>query len=47
MVHDMYAMQAKSPHESKYPRDYYKVVKVISGEEALGPIIGRCPLAPK
>jgi hypothetical protein len=27
--------------------DYYKVVKVMSGEEAFGPITGRCPLAPK
>jgi branched-chain amino acid transport system substrate-binding protein len=47
MVHDMYAMQVKSPQESKYPWDYYKVVKVMSGEEAFGPITGLCPLAPK
>jgi branched-chain amino acid transport system substrate-binding protein len=47
MVHDMYVMQVKSPQESKYPWDYYKVVKVMSGEEAFGPITGRCPLAPK
>ena len=47
MVHDMYVMQVKTPQESKYPWDYYKVVKVISGEEAFGPITGRCPLAPK
>ena len=47
MVHDMYVMQVKSPQESKYPWDYYKVVKVVSGEEAFGPITGRCPLAPK
>jgi branched-chain amino acid transport system substrate-binding protein len=47
MVHDMYVMQVKSPQESKYPWDYYKVVKVISGEEAFGPITGLCPLAPK
>src|SRR5271167_4044780 len=47
MIHDMYVMQVKSPQESKYPWDYYKVVKVMSGEEAFGPITGLCPLAPK
>ena len=46
MVHDMYAMQVKAPQESKYPWDYFKVVKVMSGEEAFGPITGLCPLAP-
>ena len=47
MVHDMYVMQVKSPQESKYPWDYYKVVKVMSGKQAFGPITGLCPLAPK
>jgi len=47
MIHDMYVMQVKSPQESKYPWDYYKVVKVMTGEEAFGPITGLCPLAPK
>jgi branched-chain amino acid transport system substrate-binding protein len=47
MIHDMYVMQVKTPQESKYPWDYYKVVKKMSGEEAFGPITGRCPLAPK
>jgi branched-chain amino acid transport system substrate-binding protein len=46
MIHDMYVMQVKTPQESKYPWDYYKVVKVMNGEEAFGPITGRCPLAP-
>jgi len=46
MIHDMYVMQVKSPQESKYPWDYYKVVKVMKGEEAFGPITGLCPLAP-
>jgi branched-chain amino acid transport system substrate-binding protein len=45
MIHDMYVMQVKSPQESKYPWDYYKVVKVMKGEEAFGPITGLCPLA--
>jgi branched-chain amino acid transport system substrate-binding protein len=47
MIHDMYVMQVKSPHESKYPWDYYKVITVMPGAEAFGPITGRCPLAPK
>ena len=47
MIHDMYVMQVKTPQESKYPWDYYKVVKKMSGEEAFGPITGLCPLAPK
>jgi branched-chain amino acid transport system substrate-binding protein len=36
MVHSMYVMKVKTPAESKYPWDYYKVVKVMSGEEADG-----------
>jgi branched-chain amino acid transport system substrate-binding protein len=47
MIHTMYVMQVKSPKESKYPWDYYKIVKQMSGEEAFGPITGACPLAPK
>jgi branched-chain amino acid transport system substrate-binding protein len=47
MVHTMYVMQVKSPQESKYPWDYYKVAKPMSGEEAFGPITGACALAPK
>jgi branched-chain amino acid transport system substrate-binding protein len=47
MIHDMYVMQVKTPQESKYPWDYYKLVKTMNGEEAFGPITGLCPLAPK
>lgn len=47
MVHDMYVMQVKTPQESKYPWDYYKVVKIMNGEEAFGPITGLCSIAPK
>jgi branched-chain amino acid transport system substrate-binding protein len=36
MVHTMYVMQVKTPAESKYPWDYYKVIKVLTGEEAFG-----------
>jgi branched-chain amino acid transport system substrate-binding protein len=45
MVHPHYVMQVKTPAESKYPWDYYKVVKEMSGEEAYGPITGLCPFA--
>jgi branched-chain amino acid transport system substrate-binding protein len=34
MVHDMYLMQVKTPAESKYPWDYYKVVKEVPGDQA-------------
>jgi branched-chain amino acid transport system substrate-binding protein len=47
MIHDMYVMQVKSPQESRYPWDYYKVVKQMPGEEAFGPVTGACPLAKK
>src|ERR1700728_3055367 len=47
MIHDMYVMQVKTPQESKYPWDYYKVLRVMKGEEAFGPITGLCSLAPK
>jgi branched-chain amino acid transport system substrate-binding protein len=47
MIHDMYVMQVKTPQESKYPWDYYKVIRKMSGEEAFGPVTGQCPLAPK
>jgi branched-chain amino acid transport system substrate-binding protein len=47
MIHDMYVMQVKSPQESKYPWDYYRLIQTMSGEQAFGPITGACPLAPK
>ena len=34
MIHDMFLMQVKSPAESKYPWDYYKVVQTIPGDQA-------------
>jgi branched-chain amino acid transport system substrate-binding protein len=34
MVHDMYLMEVKSPAQSKYPWDYYKVMKTIPGDQA-------------
>ncbi|RZJ24514.1 MAG: ABC transporter substrate-binding protein, partial [Haliea sp.] len=38
MVHDMYLVQAKSPAESRYPWDYYKILATIPGEEAFQPL---------
>jgi branched-chain amino acid transport system substrate-binding protein len=37
MVHDLMLVQVKSPEESKYPWDYYKILAKISGEDAFGP----------
>jgi branched-chain amino acid transport system substrate-binding protein len=34
MVHDMYLMEVKTPAESKYPWDYFKVVQTIPGAQA-------------
>ncbi len=34
MIHDMYLMQVKTPSESKYPWDYYKIVQTIPGDQA-------------
>ena len=47
MIHDMYVMQVKTPQESKYPWDYYKLIRKMSGDEAFGPVTGLCPLVPK
>jgi branched-chain amino acid transport system substrate-binding protein len=47
MIHPMYVMQVKTPAESKYPWDYYKVVKTMPGEEAFGAITGKCSIAKK
>jgi branched-chain amino acid transport system substrate-binding protein len=45
MIHDMYVMQVKTPAESKYPWDYYKLVKKMGGEEAFGPLsASACPM---
>ena len=35
MIHDMYVMQVKTPQESKYPWDYYKVVKIMQGRRGV------------
>ena len=33
MVHDMYLLQVKTPAESKYPWDYFKVLQTLPGEQ--------------
>jgi branched-chain amino acid transport system substrate-binding protein len=44
MVHDMYLAEVKSPEESKYPWDYYKILRTIPGDEAFRPLDkGGCP----
>jgi branched-chain amino acid transport system substrate-binding protein len=48
MQHAMYVMQVKTPSESKYPWDYYRVVQKMSGEQAFGKLAdSTCPLVKK
>ncbi|MDE2062835.1 MAG: ABC transporter substrate-binding protein [Bradyrhizobium sp.] len=47
MVHDLFLVQVKTPDESKYPWDYYKVLTTISGADAFGPPEAACPLVKK
>jgi branched-chain amino acid transport system substrate-binding protein len=48
MVHDMYLAQVKEPSESKYPWDYYKIIKTIKGDDAFRAMAdGGCPLVSK
>ena len=48
MVHDMYLVQVKAPEESKYPWDYFKILKTIPGDEAFRPLAeSECPLLKK
>jgi branched-chain amino acid transport system substrate-binding protein len=45
LVRDMYLFRVKSPEESKYRFDYYKLLATIPGEEAFKPMEeGGCPL---
>jgi len=45
LEHDMYVMQVKTPLESKYPWDYYRLVRTMSGEKAFGKLSdSACPL---
>jgi branched-chain amino acid transport system substrate-binding protein len=48
VIRDMYLFEIKSPAESKYPWDYYKVIKTFSGESAYVPLSeSKCPLVAK
>jgi branched-chain amino acid transport system substrate-binding protein len=48
MVHDYYLFQVKSPAESKYPWDYYRLISTIPGSQAFQPLAeSRCPLVKK
>jgi branched-chain amino acid transport system substrate-binding protein len=47
MVHDLMLVQVKSPEESKYPWDYYKILARIPGEEAFGPPDPACSMVKK
>ncbi len=48
MVHDFYLFQVKSPNESKYPWDYYKLISTIPPDQAFQPLsASRCPLIKK
>ncbi len=45
MVHDMRLFQVKSPAESHYPWDYYKLVATVPGDQAFAPLSqSKCPL---
>ena len=44
-VHAMHLFQVKSPEESKYAYDYYKLIKTIPGDKAFRPLSeSDCPL---
>lgn len=47
MVHDLWLVQVKTPEESKYPWDYYKILTTISGEKAFGPPDAACAMVKK
>jgi len=44
-LHPAYLLQVKTPAESKYPWDYYKIVSTIPADQAFRPLAdGGCPL---
>ena len=47
MVHDLVLAQVKTPEESKYAWDYYKILAHIPGDEAFGPPDPACSLVKK
>jgi branched-chain amino acid transport system substrate-binding protein len=48
VIRSMYLFQVKSPEESKYPYDYYKLLNTVPGEQAFRPLAeGGCPMVAK
>lgn len=48
MIHDMYLVEVKSPAESKYPWDYYKILATVPAEKAFRKLSeSTCPLSKK
>ncbi len=48
VIRDMYLFEIKKPAESKYPWDYYRVIKTLAGESAYVPLSqSACPLIAK
>ncbi len=48
MVHDMFLAQVKTPAESKYDWDYYKILATIPADEAFRPLSeSECPTVKK
>ena len=46
VLHKNYLMKVRSPSESKYRGDYYKVMSEMSGAESYRPLSeSQCPLA--
>jgi branched-chain amino acid transport system substrate-binding protein len=44
-IHDLFLFEVKSPAESKYPWDYYELLRRIPAEQAFRPLAeGGCPL---
>ena len=45
VIRNMYLFQVKSPEESKYAYDYYKLLKAVPGDQAFRPMAqGGCPM---
>jgi branched-chain amino acid transport system substrate-binding protein len=48
VIHPVYLFEVKTPAESKYPWDYYKLIATIPAEEAFRPLSqSACPLVKK
>jgi branched-chain amino acid transport system substrate-binding protein len=48
VIRSMYLFQVKSPEDSKYPYDYYKLLNTVPGEQAFRPLAeGGCPMVVK